>query len=302
MVTEPSIITENLSKKYAGAKGYALQDLSLHVASGEIYGFLGSNGAGKSTTIRTLLNFLQPTSGTAAICGLDIVKDSMTVKSHVGYLAGEVALYDRMTGKEFLRYMAALQPPKTKGYAGELVRRFEADTTKPMGDLSKGNRQKFGLIQAVMHEPDVLILDEPTSGLDPLMQEEFFKLIRGAKARGACVFVSSHNFAEVQRMCDRIGFIRAGKLVAEQTLADLAKKAAHTFTLTFADTAPLTALEHLPHATVTAHDEHHLTVSLEGELTPLFDVLARHHVTRLEQQEVNLEEEFMRFYKGNEND
>jgi ABC-2 type transport system ATP-binding protein len=293
-----NIITHKLTKQYPGSKIRALDALSLEVSTGEVYGFLGANGAGKSTTIRTLLNFLQPTSGSAAICGLDIVKDSVEVKRHVGYLAGEVSLYDRLTGKQFLAFMADLQPPKTKGYTAELVKRFEADTSKPLGELSKGNRQKFGLIQAVMHEPDVLILDEPTSGLDPLMQEEFFKLIRESKERGAAVFVSSHNFAEVQRMCDRIGLLRAGKLVAEQTLADLANKAAHTFTLTFADAVPLAELKRLPRAHVTSHDEHHLTVSVEGELSPLLRLLGQHHVTRLEQQEVNLEEEFMRFYKG----
>lgn len=289
-----------LSKRYRGTKDYSLHDVSLSVAAGEVYGFLGANGAGKSTTIRTLMGFLQPTSGSATICGLDIVKDSMNVKAHVGYLAGEVALYDKMTGREFLAYMADLQPVKTKGYVAELVKRFEADPSKPLGTLSKGNRQKFGLIQAVMHEPDVLILDEPTSGLDPLMQEEFFHLIKETSERGASVFASSHNFAEVQRMCDRIGLLRAGKLVAEQTLADLANKAAHTFTLTFADTAPLQQLQRLPHSHLSAHDEHHLTISVEGELQPLFAVLAHHHVTRLEQQEVNLEEEFMRFYKGDD--
>jgi ABC-2 type transport system ATP-binding protein len=152
-----------------------------------------------------------------------------------------------------------------------------------------------------MHEPDVLVLDEPTSGLDPLMQEEFFRLVRESKERGSAVFVSSHNFSEVQRMCDRIGFIRSGRLVAEQTLAELSNKAAHTFTLTFADRAPLGELRKLAHAHLTVHDDHHLTISLEGELTPLLQVLARHHVTRLEQQEVNLEEEFMRFYKGGGN-
>ena len=297
-MAENQILLSKLSKRYHGAKEYSLREVSLTVAAGEVYGFLGANGAGKSTTIRTLLNFIQPTSGTATICGLDIVKDSTAVKSHVGYLAGEVALYDKMTGKDFLDYMAALQPIKTKSYIGELIKRFKADPHKPLGTLSKGNRQKFGLIQAVMHEPDVLILDEPTSGLDPLMQEEFFHLIRESKERGASVFVSSHNFTEVQRMCDRIGFIREGKLVAEQTLADLAAKAAHTFTLTFADRAPLAQLEHLPKAHVISHSDHHLTISLEGELTPLFRVLAEHHVTHLEQQEVNLEEEFMRFYKG----
>lgn len=293
-----SIAITGLSKRYPGSKEYSLQELSLQVAAGQVYGFLGANGAGKSTTIRTLLNFIQPTGGSATICGLDIVKDAVAVKQHVGYLAGEVALYDRLTGRDFLRYMAALQPVTDPAYVRALVKRFQADDRKPLGELSKGNRQKFGLIQAVMHQPDVLILDEPTSGLDPLMQEEFFKLILETKQRGASVFVSSHNFAEVERMCDHIGFIRSGKLVAEQSLAELANKAAHTFSLTFADNAPLTALRALPRASLTSHDPHHVIVSLEGELTPLFAVLAKHHVTRLEQQEVNLEEEFMRFYQG----
>jgi ABC-2 type transport system ATP-binding protein len=298
MAATASIVLDRLSKRYRGAKEFSLQDVSLQVKPGEVYGFLGANGAGKSTTIRTLLNFIQPSGGSASICGLDIVKESVQVKQHVGYLAGEVALYDRMTGHEFLRYMAELQPPKSPNYTIELIERFEADPNKPLGELSKGNRQKFGLIQALMSEPDVLILDEPTSGLDPLMQDQFFALVKEAKERGASVFVSSHNFAEVQRMCDRIGLLRAGKLVAEQTLADLASKAAHTFSLTFADAAPVAELERLKHAHVTSHDDHHLTVSLEGELTPLFQLLGRYHVTRLEQQEVDLEQEFMRFYKG----
>lgn len=287
----------NLSKRYPGVKEFALRDVTLAVEAGEVYGFLGANGAGKSTTIRTLLNFIRPTSGSAAICGLDTVSESVEVKRRVGYLAGETALYGKLTGREFLSYMAALQPLKQKGYAAELIRRFDADASKPLGELSKGSRQKFGLIQAFQHQPDVLILDEPTSGLDPLMQEEFFKLIRESKARGASVFASSHNFAEVQRMCDRIGFIRGGKLVAERTLADLSAQAAHTFTLTFADKAPLAELKKLPRARVTAHNEHHLTISVEGELSPLFRLLGQHHVTRLDQQEVNLEEEFLKFYK-----
>lgn len=301
MAQDTLLSLSHLSKHYTGMPTLALDDVTLEVHAGEVYGFLGANGAGKSTTIRTLLNFIQPTGGAATICELDIVKESVEAKKHVGYLAGEVALYDRMTGGEFLRYMEALQPPKSKGYTAELVKRFAADTRRPLGDLSKGNRQKFALIQAVMHEPDVLILDEPTSGLDPLMQEEFFKLVRESKQRGAAVFLSSHNFSEVQRVCDRIGFIRSGKLVAEQTLAELANKASHTFTLTFADAAPLAELRKLPHAHMTIHDDHHLTISIEGELSLLFQILGKHHVTRLEQQEVNLEEEFMRFYKDGGN-
>lgn len=299
---DASIVINKLTKRYGHSPTPALSNLSLQIGPGEVYGFLGANGAGKSTTIRTLLNFLQPTSGSATIMGYDVVRQSVEVKRHVGYLAGEVALYSRMSGKEFLDYMSALQPNKSNSYVAELVKRFQADTSKPLGDLSKGNRQKFGLIQAVMHQPEILILDEPTSGLDPLMQEEFFRLIHEAKERGASVFVSSHNFTEVQRMCDRVGFIRAGELVSEQTLASLAASAAHTFTLTFSDRAPVAELQRLPHAKVSAHDEHHLTISIEGELAPLFRLLGAHHVTRLDQQEVNLEEEFMRFYQDGSNE
>jgi ABC-type multidrug transport system ATPase subunit len=295
-----AIVLDKLSKRYAHTDKLALNAVSLTVHSGEVYGFLGANGAGKSTTIRTLLNFIQPTSGHATILGRDIVRDSVEVKRHVGYLAGEIALYTKMTGKQFLAYMAELQPPKRRNYMNELVHLLDADLHKPLETLSKGNRQKIGLIQACMHEPEVLILDEPTSGLDPLMQEAFYKLVRENCGRGAAVFVSSHNFAEVQRMCDRVGFIREGKLVSEQSLAELANQAAHTFSLTFRDKAPLADLKRLAHAGVTTHDEHHVTISVQGELSPLFGVLAKHHVTRLEQQEVNLEEQFLRFYRKDE--
>lgn len=297
---DASIITTGLSKRYPHTSVPALDGLSISIHPGEVYGFLGANGAGKSTAIRTLLNFIQPSGGSATILGKDIVRDSVEVKRHVGYLAGEIALPHKMTGRQFLDYMAELQPLKHRQYAAGLEHHFEAQLDKPLQDLSKGNRQKIGLIQAFMHEPEVLILDEPTSGLDPLMQEEFFRLVRQAKERGAAVFVSSHNFSEVQRMCDRIGFIRAGKLAAEQTIADLVNQASHTFTLTFKDTAPSDELKKLKQAHITSHSDDRVTLSIEGELTPLFAVLAKYHVIRMEQQEVNLEEEFMHFYKGDD--
>jgi ABC-2 type transport system ATP-binding protein len=301
MAIKHTIQLNGLSKKYRSAETYALHDVSLTVAPGEVYGFLGANGAGKSTTIRSLLNFIQPTDGTATILGLDSVRDALEVKRHVGYLAGEVALYGKMTGRQFFDYMSELQPIKNKGYVADMIRTFDVELHKPIDTLSKGNRQKIGLLQAFMHEPEVLILDEPTSGLDPLMQEAFFALIREVKSRGASVFVSSHNFAEVQRMCDRVGFIRRGKLVAEQTLADLANSAAHTFDITFTDKAPVSELKKLKKITVTgSSDPRHVTVSLQGQLSPFFGVLAAHNVERIDQQEVNLEEEFLRFY-GKEN-
>ena len=170
-MAEPQVVLNKLSKRYHGAKNYSLHGLSLSVESGEVYGILGANGAGKSTTIRTLLNFIQPTSGSATICGQDIVKKNVAVKRHVGYLSGEVSLYEKMTGKQFLTYMAQLKPLSQKGYLRQLIKHSDADIHKPLSALSKGNRQKIGIIQAFMNQPEVLILDEPTSGLDPLMLE-----------------------------------------------------------------------------------------------------------------------------------
>ena len=291
-----AIDCHNLGKRYGRSGPYALKDLSLHVRPGEVYGFLGPNGAGKSTTIRTLLNFIQPTSGHASIMGLDIVKQSVEVKRRVGYLSGEVSLYRKLTGRQFLSYMSELQPPKQPGYGKQLAETFEAELNRPLATLSKGNRQKIGLIEAFMHEPEVLILDEPTSGLDPLMQEEFFKLVRAAQAKGTAVFVSSHNFAEVLRMCDRVGFIREGELVAEESIASLQAKAAHSFLITFADKAPLAELKRLAKTEITSHDDHHVQVQMRGELTPLFAILAKHRVLKLDQAEANLEQEFLRFY------
>lgn len=299
MAADRHIVLDKLSKRYRGTNGYALKDLSLQVAAGEVYGFLGANGAGKSTTIRTLLNFIQPSSGAARILDLDIVRDSVAIKRHVGYLAGDVALYNNVSGQEFLQYMAALQPLPEPKYLDQLSHDLEAQLDKPIGELSKGNKQKIGIIQAFMHLPDVLILDEPTSGLDPLMQEVFFDAVRAAKQRGASVFFSSHNLAEVQRICDRVGFIRAGELIREQRLADLVLGAAHTFDIDFAEAAPLDELRTIKDAQVTAGPtaNHASVIVPAGSLSPLFTVLAAHDVQQFQQREVNLEEEFLDYYR-----
>ncbi len=293
----PAIVTNELSKRYGGAETFALSDLNLKVMAGEVYGFLGPNGAGKSTTIRTLLNFIEPTKGSAQILGKDIVQDSTQIKKHVGYLAGEIALYPKMTGHEFLAYMSELQPPKSKVYLKELATRFQANLNMKIRDLSKGNRQKIGLLQAFMHEPEVLILDEPTSGLDPLMQEEFFKLLHETKARGGTVFVSSHNLAEVQKMCDRVGFIREGKLISEQNISEAMADAARTFDITFLEKAPKTELKAIAKAKLSFPSEKQATIHMHGDLSPMFHVLSRHKVASINQREVNLEAEFLQFYE-----
>lgn len=294
---EAAIATRDLSKRYGRSGPFALKNLNLRVNSGEIYGFLGPNGAGKSTTIRLLMNFIQPNSGSATILGRDVVSDSVSVKESVGYLAGEISLYDKMTGRQFLAYMAALQPPKDPAYARELVKLFDAQLDRPIEELSKGNKQKIGLLQALMHQPDVLILDEPTSGLDPLMQAAFYEVAEAAKQRGAAVFLSSHDLAEVRKMCDRIGFIREGQLVSEQTLADLQAHAAHSFDISFKDKVPENELKKVKGATIKVTSPHVVNVQIQGELKPLFAVLAKTDVTTLEQHEVNLEEQFLDLYE-----
>lgn len=298
--TVKKIVVKNLTKQYSGTSKPSLENLSLNVNAGEVYGFLGPNGAGKSTAIRTLLNFIQPTSGTANILGLDAVKDSVEIKKSVGYLSGDFAIYPKMTGNNYLKYMGELQPPVSKKYVQDLIKRLKAEPKKRMGDLSRGNRQKFGIIQAFMHKPDILILDEPTSGLDPLMQEEFYKLILEAKERGASVFMSSHILSEIQKMCDRVGIIRDGKLVDERAISDMSSHASQTFDITFNGNVPAAELKKIKSARVVSIKDSNVTIHMHGELAPLFKVLSNYEVTKIDARNLDLEELFLGFYTGKE--
>ena len=215
-----AIETEKLTKSY-GRKARGIEEVDLAVEEGEVFGFLGPNGAGKTTTVRTLLGFLRPTGGRGEVFGLDIRKDSVEVRARVGNLPGEFALEDKMTGEGLLRFFARLRGVKDLGYARELAERLGAELHRPMRRLSRGNKQKIGLVQAMFHRPPLLILDEPTGGLDPLVQEEFLDIIEEVKAEGRTVFFSSHNLAEVERVCDRVGIIRGGRLVAVETTETL---------------------------------------------------------------------------------
>lgn len=299
--SETGLVIKGLSKKYRKSSKYALDSLSLEVKPGEVYGFLGPNGAGKSTTIRTLMNFIQPTSGQATILGYDIVRHTRQIKKHVGYLSGDFSVYPKMNGEQYLKYLAELQPLKRPGYEKELIKRLKAEPQKPLGQLSRGNRQKFGLIQAMMHEPEVLILDEPTSGFDPLVQEEFYKLIEEAKQRGVVVFVSSHILSEVQNICDRVGIIREGKLIVERSIAEMASEAAQTFDITFAENVPLAELKKIPGLKVVSHNKNHVTIHIHGHLAPLFKLLSISDVMGIDTRSLDLEEVFLRFYEGKEN-
>lgn len=296
-MNKPAIAIEGLTKRYGSSERLALNKLSLEVQPGEVYGFLGPNGAGKSTTIRLLLNFIQPTHGGAKILGEDVVQDAVSIKKHLGYVTGDGALYDKLTGREFLSLMSDLQPPTSRSYVHELTKRLQADLGKKLGSLSRGNKQKIALVAALMHQPDVLILDEPTSGLDPLMQEEFYALIREAKQRGGTVFMSSHILGEVQKICDRVGIIKDGHLVGERAIAELATAAQQTFDVVFAGKPPLAALRKLESAHhVSQASDGTVTIHMHGDITPLLGLLAQQKIERLSTRELDLEQEFLRYY------
>jgi len=295
--SNPAIETFGLGKRYAKGDSFALSKLNISIMPGEVYGFLGPNGAGKSTTIRLLMNFIQPSEGHAQIMGFDIVKDSVKIKRNIGYLPGEFTFYPSMSGRQFLDYMADLLPAKSKTYVNELARKFDAPLNRRLSALSKGNRQKIAVIQALAAQPAILILDEPTSGLDPLMQEVFYEQIRQAKTRGATVFFSSHDLSEVQKICDRVGFIRDGELIAEQSISQLSKNAVQTYHISFASDAPLAELKRLRGVKVSSNTPRHVTVKIKGDLRPLFSLLSKCDVNALDRQEIDLEEEFLRFYR-----
>lgn len=295
---QAAINTYGLSKRYQKAKRFALRDLELAIKPGEIYGFLGPNGAGKTTTIRLLMNFIQPTKGEARILGLDTLSQSVAVKDKVGYLPGEVELYPKMTGRQLLTYLSDLRAPPIPNYVNVLCRRFKVELNQRISSLSRGNRQKLGIVQAFMNHPEVLILDEPTAGLDPLMQEEFFDLVRETKERDATIFLSSHNLTEVQKVCDRVGIIRAGRLIKEQSIADIVASSVQVYDIAFAKTVPEAQLRGIAGLKLILNSQHHATIKMRGDLRPLFQVLAKHEVRALDRQEADLEEEFLKFYRG----
>ncbi len=286
----------NVTKSF-GRDGFrAVDTLSLQVNEGEVYGFLGANGAGKSTTIRMIMNFIHPTSGTIAILGKDSQTQSVEIQKHVGYLAGDVALWPKVTGNEIFSYLADLQGGIDKQYLAELITRFEAEPSKRVSELSKGNRQKIGIIQALMHQPDVLVLDEPTSGLDPLMQEVFYDTIKEASKRGAAVFVSSHNLSEAERMCDRIGIIRHGKLVHEQTMKSGARLGGTTIVVTYNSEAAVKAIAKSNAITVVSATGKTVTLQPKGNIEKALQAISKFPITRLETNETHLEDDFLEFY------
>jgi ABC-2 type transport system ATP-binding protein len=288
------IETHRLTKRYRGARG--IERVSLTVEAGEVFGFLGPNGAGKTTTIRTLLDLLHPTSGSARILGLDSRRDSRAIHARVGNLPGDFAYDPRLTGRELVAFLAELRGVRGLGRSGELAERFRADLDQPMGELSRGNRQKIGLVQAAFHEPELLILDEPSSGLDPLMQEEFLAFVAEERDRGHTVFLSSHELDEVQRACDRVGIIREGRLVAVEDVHEIIGHSYRHVTLEFADHVDPHEFRRLDGVSDLESSGRRISFKAYGDIDPVIKAAARHTVTEIELTRPTLEEIFLSYY------
>ncbi len=299
MTDNIAIHTAGLTKHYGDVQ--ALVDLNLDVKAGEVFGFLGPNGAGKTTMIRTILDEIHPTAGTATIVGLDSHRDSVEIRNHIGYLPGDLSMYPNLTGRDTITYFGNLRGGVDWGYVDELADRLDADLSKKVGDLSSGNRQKIGLIQAFMNRPAVLIMDEPSSGLDPLVQREFQAMMRGVAAEGRTVFLSSHTLSEVQRVADRVGIIRHGHLIAVESVASLRSKAIRRVDLYFdgpVDPAVFASVNGVRDLVV---ENHHATMSFDGKMESLLGAATgRYTLVDINTQEADLEEIFLTYYRDEE--
>jgi ABC-2 type transport system ATP-binding protein len=290
-----AIETHQLTKRYGRDRG--IEDLDLRVESGEIFGFLGPNGAGKSTTIRTLLDFQRATSGSAEILGLDIERESIEIRRRVGYLAGDLRLFDRMTAAQHVDWFGRARGGYDAALAKSLIERFSVEMDRPVSQLSKGNKQKVGLLLAFMHCPDVLILDEPTAGLDPLVQAEFDLLLRETAAAGRTVLLSSHSLDDVQRVADRVAIIRDGRLVVTDTVRHLRANAVRVVTMQFdarTDPASFSSIAGVSH--VESRD-HEVQLQVAGDIRPVLETGLALGLVDLTARHADLDELFLAYYR-----
>jgi ABC-2 type transport system ATP-binding protein len=290
----PVVATEALTKFYGKHRG--IEDVIFAVGRGEVFGFLGPNGAGKTTTIRTLLDFLRPTRGRAALFGLDSRVDSVEIHRRTGYLPGELSLYEHMTAEDHLRYLGHLRRGVELAEIRRLADRLDCDLDRRIGQLSRGNKQKVGLIQALMHRPGLLVLDEPTAGLDPLLQDEVHRLISEARSVGRTVFLSSHILPEVEALCDRVGIIREGRLAAVERIDALKEHALRRLEIHFAGPVPEEAFRAVPGVRDVASHDGVLRCTVTGSLDAVIKAAAAYTVRNVVSHEPNLEEIFLAFY------
>jgi ABC-2 type transport system ATP-binding protein len=292
-----AVETQGLSKTYQG-ETLALDGLDLRVERGEVFGFLGPNGAGKSTTIRLLLDLIHPSSGRAAVLGLDSRREGVEARRRTGYLPGDLRLNDRMTAREQLDSLTRLRGAAAP-LRDELCERLGLELDRPIRHLSKGNRQKVGLVQAFMHRPELVVLDEPSAGLDPLLQAELRKLLRETAADGRTVFLSSHSLDEVQHVADRVGIIRSGKLVDVDAVERLRERAVRHVTIVFADGAPdPKRFAGLDGVRVQGADGQTLRLTApEPAMDAVVKEAAAHRIVDLVSRPADLEEIFLELYE-----
>lgn len=292
------IRTQGLTKFYGRQRGVV--DVNIQVERGEVFGYLGPNGAGKTTTIRLLLDLIRPTRGQASVFQMDTRRRGVAIRRRIGYLPGELALYENLTGAELLRYLGHLHGGVEWRYVAQLAARLECDLSQRIRSHSHGNKQKLGLIQAFMHRPELLILDEPSMGLDPLMQQEFYRLIGEAKAEGRTVFLSSHILPEVERVCDRVGIIREGRIIAVEDLATLKSRALRKLEIHFATSVPKEAFARVAGVRDVAVNNGVLRCTVVGTLDALIKAAAQFQVINVITHEPSLEEIFLTYYGGGE--
>lgn len=281
-----------LTKEYGPDRG--VFDVSFAVEPGEVFGFLGPNGAGKTVTMRHLMGFVRPDSGTAKIAGMDCFADRARIQSRLGYLPGEIAIMDEMTGSKFLDFMARMKRLEDRARMHELIELFELDPSAKIRKMSKGTKQKVGLVCAFMARPETVLLDEPTSGLDPLMQSRFIELVLGEKKRGTTIMLSSHLFEEVERTCDRVAFIRRGRIAAVEQMDRVRASRKRVFSITFADEGEgVRYCEAHPEAKRLGAA---VETGVRGDMDAFVKDLAGYRVADLSVREQTLEELFLHLY------
>jgi len=286
---------ENLTRDYGNSKG--VFDVGFSVFEGESFGFLGPNGAGKTTTIRHLMGFLKPQKGKCLIGGLSCFPEKERIQSSVGYIPGEISFIDNMTGIEFIRFYAALRKQNNMDRVKQLTDRFDLDPNTPIKKMSKGTKQKVGIVCGFMGNPNIYILDEPTSGLDPLMQNRFIELINEEKKRGKTILMSSHIFEEVERTCSRVGIIKNGKLVAIDEIKNLIDQKTQKYIITLPNSEKAAAFgAELPE--ISEINGNIVTVSIKQDLRPLIEAMYKHPVQNIDKVNQSLENVFLHFYGG----
>ena len=288
------IETERLTKYYGPQRG--IIDVDLEVRQGEIFGFLGPNGAGKTTTIRTLLDLIRPTGGRARVFGIETTVDPVAIHRRIGYLPGEFALYDRLTGGETIDYFANLRGGVDPVYLADLIARFDLDPSRRFKEYSKGNKQKVGLVVALQHRPDLLVLDEPTAGLDPLVQQTFFELLRETVREGRTAFLSSHILGEVEKTCDRVAIIREGRIVKVDRVEALRDLAHHQVELQFAGPVAPGVFAEIPGVSEVVAEDHRLRMRVTGSIAPVVYAATAFELVDLASREPTLEETFLAQY------